>query len=75
MPGDSINSLARLAAGEGERRGCCVLFRNSRDARERVQDITTIDYCQALLILVSIFIFALGLVDAKLTLLLSNLIS
>ena len=61
MPGDSINSLARLAAGEGKRRGCCVPFRNSCDTRKRVQDIAAIDYCQVLYVLVLIFIFALGL--------------
>jgi hypothetical protein len=28
--------------GEGKRRGCCGFFRNSRDARERVQETVAI---------------------------------
>ena len=41
--------LARFVAGEGKRRGCCGFFRNSRDARVRVQETVSLDNCQAFL--------------------------
>jgi hypothetical protein len=60
MLGGCPPPLARLVAGEGKRRGCCGSFRNSRDARVRVQGTVAIDNCQAFLAIVSDFYFASG---------------
>jgi hypothetical protein len=52
--------LARLVAGEGKRRGCCGFFRNSRDARVRVQETVAIHNCQAFLMISPDFCFRFG---------------
>jgi hypothetical protein len=61
----ALNSLSRLVAGEGKRRGCCGFFRNSRDARERVQETAAIDNCQVFLIVCPDFYFRYRFYDFK----------